>query len=75
MSEFLYDTKFGSDGGCSTFRTDDSILTGMNIVKERFGDYVTVLSEEHKQGQPKVRIQWKKLYMDSQIANIKEFYM
>ena len=75
FDEFLYNTKFGSDGGCSTFRTDDSILTGMNIVKEKFKDYVTVLSEEHKQGQPKVRIQWKKLYMDSQVSNIKEFYM
>ena len=73
FDEFLYDTKFGADGGCSSFRTDDSIISGMNVVKEKFGNYVTVLSKEHKQGQPKVRVQWKKLYMNSKKGTLQNF--
>ena len=86
FDEFLYSTDFGSDGGCSTFRTVDEVKGGLQMIKNRFPNYIETLDKEENyndlnnhlksvkneivNGQPKVRIFWSKLMND--LPNLKD---
>ena len=64
FDEFLYSTDFGSDGGCSTFRTVNEVKSGLQMIKNRFPNYIQILDKEIVNGQPKVRVFWSKLIND-----------
>ena len=46
FDEFLYSTDFGSDGGCSSFRTVDEVKGGLQMIKNRFPNYIETLDKE-----------------------------
>ena len=69
FDEFLYSTDFGSDGGCSTFRTVNEVKSGLQMIKNRFPNYIQILDKEIVNGQPKVRVFWSKLISD--VPNLK----
>ena len=70
FDEFLYSTDFGSDGGCSTFRTVNEVKSGLQMIKNRFPNYIQILDKEIVNGQPKVRVFWSKLIND--LPNLKD---
>lgn len=73
FDEFLYSTSFGSEGGCSSFRTVDEVKSGLKMIQDRFPSYIKILDKEFINGQPKVRIQWSKLIKQSKESNLNKF--
>ena len=45
FDEFLYSTDFGSDGGCSTFRTVNEVKSGLQMIKKPLPVHVFVICE------------------------------
>ena len=74
--KFGYLSNFvGTEGGCAEWRTLELINDNHQKLINKFPDYVSWNGEKEMMGGifKKIKVQWKKCYMDSQKGNLSDF--
>lgn len=65
MTEFCHeDGPYLADGGCSLWRTNDTIREGMLALKSRWGEYVTLVEDPKLPGAMQAHLKLKQLALD-----------
>lgn len=66
LTEFCHeDGPYLAPGGCAAWRTNETIREGMTLLKERWGDYVTLVDGEKLPGGMQAHLKLKQLALDS----------